>query len=193
MHSLPASEQQSLALFKRLTLGLALFLSARQDRIPKRFTVEKLRKLEGEVVQILIAVAKKARAGVLHLSPAALQAIAKALAAVRARQMADGGAPDAGPAVGAGCSAEHPEVVSYECLARSRVEEAEEGLSVAGPVGLHQEGRGCIGAVLGKRKGDVEGDSACARPDEKRLRWAVGMGPRRARGVSPGGVKVELE
>lgn len=193
LHTFPLSEQQSLCLFKRLTLGLALFLSARQDRIPKRFTVDKLRKLEVEVVQILRAVAKKAQAGILHLSPAGLQALAKALTVARAQLAAGRGASNA-TGVRAVCSAEHPEVVSDECFGRSRVEEAEEELSVVGSVRLCQSGGGCGQGVLGKRKGEVEmgAESVAAGAGEKRLRWAVGLGPTRAKGASlEGVVKVE--
>lgn len=72
---LPQNERESLTAYKRLVLGLVLFLSAERGRIPSRFKVEKLKRLENEIVQILTTMLKKSNDGILQFKEVALQQV----------------------------------------------------------------------------------------------------------------------
>lgn len=65
---LPERELKPLKAFRRLILGLVVFLSAERHRIPSRFNQEKLMRLEGEMVQIFKMMLKKAEDGTLSFS-----------------------------------------------------------------------------------------------------------------------------
>jgi len=89
-HTLSASEQQSLALFKRLDAGPRALPLGAPGPHPPRFTVAKLRKLEGRWCRSSWPWPRR-RARGCCASPRGAPAVAKALAAVRLPREAAGG------------------------------------------------------------------------------------------------------